>query len=282
MERYVSVPLSEPAKLAEISNGLITHDLRLPVGTDDERIILYPHRLLRLARSAGAQSLHLTFDRSALQPDEVYIENIGGGVGILKGFKKIDYLGNFEYDDRTNPNRHAIGINSITDLSQFRAQNLTLELSSPAIKERISQDKKNVRGPLDEALWSKYLDSTIRSVYMDASAYRFGGENLKSVGDGMTRKFALTYEVLPPFVFSGIFTVAGLSAAESTKIILPLLGSVFWGATPTMTYLFDKAKKLDAVFSLLYISHADKVLSTFVRSKCMPTLVGLEHTSKKL
>ncbi len=47
------IPLSDPDRLAEVTNGAVSQDLYLPVGADEDRVFLHGPRLVRLAHIAG-------------------------------------------------------------------------------------------------------------------------------------------------------------------------------------------------------------------------------------
>lgn len=270
MFKPVGVPLTQPDRLLEVSEGLVSHDLSLPVGAQDERILLYPERILGLARSAGAKSVHLTFDREALAtPDFTDIESLEGGIAVLRGLRKPkEYYGDFDYDDSTNPAVTGIGVTRgpFTDIPKFRADRLTLEISSPAIKERIVTDKNNERGPLDEALWAKYMNEALKRTLSQATEYRF-----KDMPTQRTELLAADLGM--PILMVAFISVLG--GSNNVDVIYKLLisSSMWYGLAP-LALKFMMSERLDGFYSPLVFSQADKAFRTSARTRLSPRLVG--------
>jgi hypothetical protein len=262
------IPLSEPERLTEVTDGRVSHDLHLPVGADESRVFLHPGRLKRLAHSAGAKSLHLVFDDTLPRPDYTDIESIGGGMAVLKGLKKPGYMGTFEYDDSNNPGITGVGAavnNSLIHLSRFPADSLTLRLPVAAIEESVQEDKNNRRGPLDENMWAKYTDRALRTGFTKACAYRFGMDGPTDKPSTRLQEFLLLDLAVPQFGTLALWLqTRGDPALAST----PLALEAFWyGVLPGLVHVITKAEMGESIFRAFWMSGVDKVPRTLLRAK---------------
>ena len=264
------VSLADHERLADISDGLVSHNLILPQGSDMERVFIHPERLLKLGRAAGASSIHLCFDDDYVPPpDFIDVEYSGGGSATMKGlFKHKEYFGAFEYDDHSNPFKTTSGdkyakTNDITDLSRFYADKITIKLPKQELRNKVTYSTNNVRGPLDEKLWALELSRSVDHTVRNAVKYRFGSSSTSakkgSLESHMREAWFATETVIPILVLSFLNISSGEDPAVSQIDVNPLLGSIIFQAVLVPFIYLISMKDGRPVPSVLVMSHLDMV-----------------------
>lgn len=168
------VPFTEVARLEEVSEGRASHTMVLPMGTDTERLYINAERMSALGRVAGAMRIHAEFKNNYEMPDHHDIDSIGGGIAVLRGFKKPNKpAGDFSFTDTLGEADYGNhGEANVTDRI-FISGKITCSIHRETATENVTSHKKNQKGALDERIWAKELDSSLKRVVLDAAKHKY-------------------------------------------------------------------------------------------------------------
>jgi hypothetical protein len=104
--------------------------------------------------------------------------------------------------------------NDLSLLAAFKADSLAVYFDMQGLKDKVIEHPKNKKGVVDEAIWTKVLDTEIRSGIISAAYSRYGHEsNFYRIGDPLISIFL--YESIYNFISTG-------DSAASASIVLGL------------------------------------------------------------
>jgi hypothetical protein len=194
------IPFSEKDRLFEVSEGAVVNHLTLPVGVDEDRILLHPERIARLGGLAGAKQTHLLLHDRGDVPDEpdYDTETQSDGTLVMSGLKQRKKKASnslVTFDDSSHPLKHVIEVQQEIEESfeetdelaeeakvgkgvrmlegMFKADAVGIYIPKVQTQEAVKEKGRNGRGVLDEHAWANTLNDAAKRGLTNAAFVRY-------------------------------------------------------------------------------------------------------------